>query len=71
LLDLMFDTITTTPGNDDLLATMQPLQNPTWWQNMMMPGFLWPAEEVIQDHINTIGNAMNTYPNLQQPAEGL
>ncbi|KAI9450175.1 hypothetical protein F5148DRAFT_1370891 [Russula earlei] len=70
LMDFTFDTITT-PGNDDLLATMQAIQNPTWWQNMMMPGFFWPAEEVIQDHMNMIGNGMNTYQNLQQPAEGL
>ncbi|KAI9452824.1 hypothetical protein F5148DRAFT_1370318 [Russula earlei] len=48
LMDFTFDTITT-PGNDDLLATMQAIQNPTWWQNMMMPRFL------IQDHTNTIG----------------
>ncbi|KAI9459822.1 hypothetical protein F5148DRAFT_1150807 [Russula earlei] len=70
LMDFTFDTITT-PGNDDLLATMQAIQNPTWWQNMMMPGFFWPAEEVIQDDTNTIGNGMNTYQNLQQPAERL
>ncbi|KAI9454811.1 hypothetical protein F5148DRAFT_1151634 [Russula earlei] len=37
LMDFTFDTITT-PRNDDLLATMQAIQNPTWWQNMMMPG---------------------------------
>ncbi|KAI9508632.1 hypothetical protein F5148DRAFT_1148883 [Russula earlei] len=91
LMDFTFDTITT-PGNDDLLATMQAIQNPTWWQNMTMPGsadtclyilstrlgltsntrmFFWPAEEVIQDDTNTIGNGMNTYQNLQQPAERL
>ncbi|KAI9445815.1 hypothetical protein F5148DRAFT_1153666 [Russula earlei] len=91
LMDFTFDTITT-PGNDDVLATMQAIQNPTWWQNMMMPGsadaclyiistrfgltvntrgFFWPVEEVVQDHTNTIGNGMNTYQNLQQPAEGL
>ncbi|KAI9447291.1 hypothetical protein F5148DRAFT_726059 [Russula earlei] len=54
-MDFTFDTITT-PGNDDLLATMQAIQNPTWWQNMMTPGFFWPAEEAIQDHMNMIGN---------------
>ncbi|KAI9507085.1 hypothetical protein F5148DRAFT_1208424 [Russula earlei] len=69
-MDFTFDTITT-PGNDDLPATMQAFQNPTWWQNMMMPGFFWPAEEAIQDHTNMIGNGMNTYQNLQQPVEGL
>ncbi|KAI9450690.1 hypothetical protein F5148DRAFT_577477 [Russula earlei] len=65
LMDFTFDTITT-PGNNDLLATMQAIQNPTWWQNMMMPGFLWP---VIQDHTNTIGMTwipIRTCNNMQK-----
>ncbi|KAI9510869.1 hypothetical protein F5148DRAFT_1175610 [Russula earlei] len=36
----------------------------TWWQNMMTLGFFWLADEVIQDHMSTIGNGMNTYQNL-------
>lgn len=25
-------------SDEDMLATMQALKNPAWWQNMMMPG---------------------------------
>ena len=41
LMDSTFDPITS-PGNDDSLATMQAIQNPTWWRNMMMPGLVVP-----------------------------
>jgi hypothetical protein len=37
LMDFTFDPITT-PGNEDMLAAMQAIQNPTWWRTMMMPG---------------------------------
>ena len=37
LMDFSFDPITM-PGNDDMLATMQAIQSPTWWRTMMMPG---------------------------------
>jgi len=69
-MDFTFDTIAT-PGNDDLLAAMQAVQNPTWWQNYMMPGFFWP-EESIQDHAGGVvgnGMSMDNYQNLQSPAE--
>ena len=39
LMDFTFDPITS-PGNDDMLAAMQAIQNPTWWRNMMMPGLV-------------------------------
>ncbi|KAJ8522831.1 hypothetical protein ONZ45_g676 [Pleurotus djamor] len=29
-------------SEEEMLATMQALKNPVWWQNMMMPGFSWP-----------------------------
>ncbi|KAG5730335.1 Protein priB [Termitomyces sp. T112] len=29
-------------SDEDMLATMQALKNPAWWENMMMPGFSWP-----------------------------
>ncbi|KIK64122.1 hypothetical protein GYMLUDRAFT_40371 [Collybiopsis luxurians FD-317 M1] len=29
-------------GEEEMLATMQALKNPRWWENMMMPGFIWP-----------------------------
>ena len=25
-------------SDEEMLATMQALKNPAWWQNMMMPG---------------------------------
>ncbi|KAI9447123.1 hypothetical protein F5148DRAFT_1252537 [Russula earlei] len=68
-MDFTFDTITT-PGNDDLLATMQAIQNPTWWQNIMMPGF-FSGRFLIQRSLKHDRNDMNTYHNLQQHAEGL
>jgi len=37
LMDFTFDPITA-PGNEDMLAAMQAIQNPTWWRTMMMPG---------------------------------
>jgi hypothetical protein len=36
-MDFTFDPITTS-GNEDMLAAMQAIQNPTWWHTMMMPG---------------------------------
>jgi hypothetical protein len=29
-------------SEEEMLATMQAIKNPAWWQNMMMPGFSWP-----------------------------
>ncbi|KAH9968039.1 hypothetical protein BC827DRAFT_1263782 [Russula dissimulans] len=58
-MDFTFDTITSTPGDDGLLAAMQAIQDPSWWQNYMMPGFFWP-EESIQDHAGgVVGNGMS------------
>jgi len=73
LMDFTFDTITT-PGSEDMLAAMQAIQNPTWWHTMMMPGFVWPAEEPMQDHFGSLGSGMavNNYQNIQpQPAKVL
>ncbi|KAJ7124189.1 hypothetical protein C8R44DRAFT_980593 [Mycena epipterygia] len=28
---------------EKMLAAMQPINNPAWWDNMMMPGFSWPS----------------------------
>jgi len=73
LMDFTFDPITT-PGNEDMLAAMQAIQNPTWWHTMMMPGFVWPAEEPMQDHFGSLGGGMavNNYQNMQpQPAKVL
>lgn len=29
-------------ANEDLLASMQAINNPVWWDHVMMPGFSWP-----------------------------
>ncbi|KAF8631666.1 hypothetical protein AX17_005067 [Amanita inopinata Kibby_2008] len=31
-------------SDEEMLATMHAIKNPTWWQNMMMPGFSWPEQ---------------------------
>jgi hypothetical protein len=28
--------------SEDLLASMQAINNPVWWEHVMMPGFTWP-----------------------------
>ncbi|KXN81254.1 Protein priB, partial [Leucoagaricus sp. SymC.cos] len=30
--------------DEEMLATMQAIKNPSWWQNMMMPGFSWTPD---------------------------
>jgi len=32
--------------NDDFLASMQAINNPIFWDNVMMPGFTWPEGSV-------------------------
>ena len=41
LMDFMFDPITS-PGNNNILAAMQAIQNTAWWRNMMVPGLVVP-----------------------------
>lgn len=33
-------------SDEEMLATMQALKNPAWWENMMMPGYV---DSVIPD----------------------
>ncbi|KAF8530244.1 fungal-specific transcription factor domain-containing protein [Hysterangium stoloniferum] len=33
---------------EDFLASMQAINNPGWWENVMMPGFTWPAVDQNQ-----------------------
>ncbi|THH12044.1 hypothetical protein EW146_g7836 [Bondarzewia mesenterica] len=51
--------------NDDVLATMQAIKNPSWWNTMMMPGFTWPEES--QYFGNT--GMTNNYMGFQQTAQ--
>jgi len=71
-MNFTFDTIFT-PGNDDMLAAMQAILNPSWSQTMMMPGFSWPSGESIQGHNNFLGKdmTMNNYQNVQPQPEVL
>jgi hypothetical protein len=32
-------------SEEEILATMQSIKNPSWWQNMMLPGFSWPDSQ--------------------------
>jgi hypothetical protein len=48
----------------ETLATMQALNNPKWWTNMMMPGFSWP------DAQSSPSNSP-TPPSYQQQVEAM
>lgn len=40
-------------SDEEMLATMQALKNPAWWQNMMMPGFSWPDPQTPPSNNNS------------------
>ncbi|KAF5376493.1 hypothetical protein D9615_008666 [Tricholomella constricta] len=46
-------------SDEEMLATMQALKNPAWWENMMMPGFSWP--EPLSP--GSTGSSPPAYPN--------
>ncbi|RDB22039.1 Protein priB [Hypsizygus marmoreus] len=49
-------------SDEEMLATMQALKNPAWWQNMMMPGFSWPESHSPSSN----GSSPSPYPSHQQ-----
>jgi hypothetical protein len=51
-------------SEEEVLATMQAIKNPAWWQTMMMPGFSWP-EASPSPPMNGVVNAV--YPSNIQP----
>lgn len=56
-------------ADEDMLATMQALKNPAWWEGMLMPGFSWPesnspAPSSSHSHPTPASPAYN----MQQPA---
>ncbi|KAJ7086357.1 hypothetical protein B0H15DRAFT_346044 [Mycena belliarum] len=53
------------PDEDQMLAAMQTLKNPAWWDNMMMPGFAWPDSTGNSPASNTSSDSQSPYP-LQQ-----
>ncbi|KAJ3730753.1 fungal-specific transcription factor domain-containing protein [Lentinula raphanica] len=59
-------------GEEEMLATMQALKNPAWWQNMMMPGFSW--SDPSSPGSNTSSSPTPSYTNtnhIQQPAPAM
>ncbi|KAF7291885.1 hypothetical protein MIND_01213800 [Mycena indigotica] len=48
--------------DDQMLAAMQALKNPAWWDNMMMPGFSWP-ESSGHGSPSSISNTSNGSPS--------
>ncbi|KAL1663029.1 hypothetical protein EV121DRAFT_263811 [Schizophyllum commune] len=52
--------------DEDMLATMQALKNPAWWEGMLMPGFSWPESN------SPAPSSSNGHPSpghyMQQPA---
>jgi hypothetical protein len=67
LMDFTFDPITS-PGNDDMLAAMQAIQNPTWWRNMMMPGLVVPfsCASLLVSVLNSAVPCSFYWPNEEQ-----
>ncbi|EGO18461.1 hypothetical protein SERLADRAFT_481133 [Serpula lacrymans var. lacrymans S7.9] len=49
----MMDGVINGFSDEEMLATMQAIKNPTWWQNMMMPGFSWPDASAMSPGIDT------------------
>lgn len=40
-------------SDEEMLATMQAIKNPTWWSNMMMPGYAMPLHFYCQiNHVS-------------------
>jgi hypothetical protein len=66
------EALSTNPLDEETLATMQALKNPSFWQNMMMPGFIWPdasspvattsMDAFQQQNIPAMHHGLATYP---------
>lgn len=41
--------------SEDLLASMQAINNPMWWEHVMMPGFTWPDSVANPSGTSTMG----------------
>ncbi|KAF8197112.1 fungal-specific transcription factor domain-containing protein [Pholiota molesta] len=44
-------------SDEEMLATMQAIKNPAWWDTMMMPGFSWPEGSPSPPANNTNGSS--------------
>ncbi|KAF9267092.1 hypothetical protein L218DRAFT_955568 [Marasmius fiardii PR-910] len=58
---------TGTLDGSETLATMQALNNPKWWTNMMMPGFSWPDAQSSPSNSPT----PPSYQHQQQQVEAM
>jgi hypothetical protein len=52
--------------DDEILATMQTLKNPAWWQNMMMPGYV-QGKSCSTQHMSDCSPRFS-WPDAQAPA---
>ena len=50
--------------SEDLLASMQAINNPMWWEHVMMPGFTWPDSGA-----NTSTSNMGSGDQQQHPVD--
>ncbi|KAF9524196.1 fungal-specific transcription factor domain-containing protein [Crepidotus variabilis] len=55
-------------SEEEMLATMQAIKNPSWWSNMMMPGFSWP-EGSPSPPANF--SSPLPFPNINMPVPGM
>ncbi|KIM44248.1 hypothetical protein M413DRAFT_443269 [Hebeloma cylindrosporum] len=60
-------------SDEEMLATMQAIKNPAWWQNMMMPGFSWPEGSPSPPANNMVSPAFHAlhHPPAIQPNFGI
>ncbi|KAF8907042.1 hypothetical protein CPB84DRAFT_1878586 [Gymnopilus junonius] len=58
-------------SDEEMLATMQAIKNPSWWQNMMMPGFSWPEGSPSPPVANNNIISSSYLGNMHQPAFGI
>ncbi|KAI0795864.1 hypothetical protein C8Q75DRAFT_744153 [Abortiporus biennis] len=55
---------------DDLVGALQVLKNPAYWQNMMMPGFHWPENRMVDNTYHQAVPGLN--PNINHlPTAGV
>ncbi|KAJ7472029.1 hypothetical protein FB451DRAFT_313024 [Mycena latifolia] len=60
------------PDEEQMLAAMQALKNPAWWDNMMMPGFSWPESSGHSPASNASNGSQSPYqPQQNMGLQGL
>ncbi|KAJ6632448.1 hypothetical protein B0H10DRAFT_1771021 [Mycena sp. CBHHK59/15] len=59
------------PDEEQMLAAMQALKNPAWWDNMMMPGFSWPDSTRHSPASNGSNGSPSPYQHQHQQSMGM